>query len=72
MPTTKRMQNEDVQALLNIRARLINDYERLLDGRASAATAMVKQADVSASMTSAIKALEEVLSTAGGIEFKRN
>ena len=69
---TKRMQTEDVQALLNIRTNLIQDHERLLDGAASPHTAVVKQVDVSRAMSRAIAALEEVLNTAGGIEFQRN
>ena len=69
---TKRMQTEDIQALLNIRTNLIQDHERLLDGSASPHTAVVKQVDVSRAMSRAIAALEEVLNTAGGIEFQRN
>ena len=69
---TKRMQTEDVQALLNIRKNLIQDHERLLDGAASPHTAVVKQVDVASVLSRAIASLEEVLQTAGGIEFKRS
>lgn len=67
-----RMQAVDVQALLNIRRNLIQDHERLLDGSASPHTAVVKQTDVARSLSRAISSLEEVLSTAGGIEFQKN
>ena len=68
---TKRMQTEDVQALMRIRNGLIENHHRLLDGSSSPQTAMVKQADVAHAFAQAIRNLEEVLATAGGIEFGR-
>ncbi len=67
----KRLHIDDAQALMNIRQNLINDHERLLDGMHAPAMAVVKQADVSKSFAAAIKSLEEVLSYAADIEFKR-
>jgi hypothetical protein len=64
------MENKDIQALLNVRNNLINDYNMLLDGSDSPAVALVKQSDVAKSMTRAIKHLEEILSEAGGVKFK--
>lgn len=69
---TKRMQTEDVQALMRIRNGLIENHHRLLDGSTSPHTAMVKQADVAHAFAQAIRNLEEVLATAGGVEFGRN
>jgi len=66
-----RMQQEDVRALLNLRGSLIADHTRLLDGASSPHTAMVKQSDVSRCLTNAIKSIEEILETAGGVQIKR-
>ena len=66
---TKRMQTEDVAALMRIRNGLIENHNMLLDGATSPHTAMVKQADVAFAFSRAIRGLEEVLATAGGIEF---
>tara|TARA_B100000212_G_C27050689_1_gene395526 strand:- start:310 stop:525 length:216 start_codon:yes stop_codon:yes gene_type:complete len=65
----KRMQDEDVQALLSIRRNLIVDHERILDGSAASHVAVVKQKDVAECISRAVKSLEEVLATAGGVEF---
>jgi len=66
----KRMEEADVQALLNIRRQLIVDHERMLDGSSAAHIAVVKQVDVAKCISRAVKSLEEVLHTAGGVEFK--
>ena len=66
-----RMQSEDVQALLNLRANLINDHVRMLDGASSPHTAMVKEVDVARCLSAAIRNLEEILATAGDIEFNK-
>lgn len=66
----KRIENQDLQALLNIRANLIQDHERLLDGALAPHSAMCKQSDVAVALTRAIKGIEEVLSEAGDVAFK--
>ena len=66
----KRIENQDMQALLNIRRNLIQDHERLLDGAMAPHSAMCKQSDVAVALTRAIKGLEEVLTTAGDVSFK--
>ena len=66
-----RLQNDDRQALLRIRENLINDYNMLINQHAEPATAMMKQADAAQALTRAIKGLQEVLSTAGGIDFQK-
>ena len=68
----KRMNDADIQALLNIRRNLIVDHDRMLDGSTASHIAVVKQTDVAASLTRAIRSLEEVLATAGGVEFSSN
>ncbi len=67
-----RLDNQDISALLKIRENLINDHERLLDGSSAPASAMVKQADVAGVIARAVKSLEEVLSAAGDVEFRKN
>lgn len=67
----KRLHIDDAQALMNIRKNLIADHERLLDGMHAPAMAVVKQSDVSIAFSKAIKSLEEVLTHAADIEFKR-
>ena len=69
---TKRMQTEDVTALMRIRNGLIENHNRLLDGSTAPQTAMVKQVDVAVAFSRAIRDLEEVLATAGGVEFSSN
>ena len=66
-----RLDNQDRTALLRIRENLVRDHERLLDGSSAPASAMVKQSDVAAAFSRAIRSLEEVLATAGGVEFKK-
>lgn len=66
-----RLENEDRMALLRIRENLMSDHDRLLDGSTAPATAMVKQSDVAAAFSRAIKSIEEVLTTAGGVEFTK-
>lgn len=66
-----RLQDNDRQALLRIRENLINDYNTLINTHAEPATAMMKQADAAQAITRAIKGLQEVLATAGGIEFQK-
>ena len=66
-----RIQPRDLQAIMNIRQRLIEDHERLLDGAAAAASALVKQRDVAVAFSRAIKGLEEVLSDGGEIKFEK-
>ena len=65
-----RLTNDDILALLKIRDGLILDHNRLLDGPGAPQAALVKQTDVSAAMSKAIKALEEVLAVAGGVKFE--
>ncbi len=67
-----RLTDEDRLALLRIRDNLIIDHDRILDHGAEMATAMVKQADVSQVIAQAVKSLEEVLSVAGGVVFKKS
>jgi len=66
-----RIQNEDIQALLNIRQSLIEDHERLLDGSSAPQAALVKQKDVAVAFSRAIRGLEEVLATGGEIKFEK-
>ncbi len=67
-----RIQREDIQALMNIRLQLIEDHERLLDGASAPQSALVKQRDVAIAFSKAIRGLEEVLTTAGDIEFRKS
>jgi len=66
-----RLHIEDAQALMNIRTKLINDYERLLDGAMAPAMAVVKQSDVSKTLSFAILSLEQVLEQGGDIKFEK-
>jgi len=66
-----RLQQEDRQALMQIRENLINDYNIHINMLAQPATAMMKQADAAQVIARAIKGLEEVLTAAGGVEFKK-
>ncbi len=66
----RRLTNDDILALLKIRDNLISDHNRLLDGSMAPQSALVKQSDVSAAMSKAIKALEEVLTVAGDVKFE--
>jgi len=66
-----RLSNEDRTALLRIRENLIIDHDRILDGNAAPASALCKQADVAAIISKAVRSLEEVLSEAGGVEFRK-
>mgnify|MGYP006446676005 FL=1 len=50
----KRIETQDVQALLNIRRNLIVDHERLLDGASAPHSATCKQADVATVLSRAI------------------
>ncbi len=67
-----RIQREDIQALMNIRLQLIEDHERLLDGASAPQSALVKQRDVAIAFSKAIRGLEEVLTAAGDIEFRKS
>ncbi len=64
-----RMNDEDVKALLRVREGLINGHVTLLDGAQAPDVAMVRQKDVAAVLAVAIRGLEEILATGGGIEF---
>jgi hypothetical protein len=67
----RRLQQDDAQALLNIRTNLINAYAKIIDADWSTrSVAQCKQSDVDAVLTGAIKSLEEVLTTAADINFK--
>ena len=63
----KRMQDEDVNALLAIRQGLIEAHNQYLDAPEAPHSAIVRQVDVAAFVGAAIRQLEEVLGTAGGI-----
>lgn len=67
-----RITTEDLQALMNIRNMIIQDHERILDvnGFGNPA-ALCKQADVADAFSRAIKALEEVMASGGGIKFEK-
>ncbi len=65
----KRLPQEDAQALLNLRTRLINDYQSIID-EGGTNTAMCKQSDVAIAMTRAIKGLEEILTAAADVKFE--
>ena len=65
-----RLNLDDKQALMRIRENLILDYNALIEPHAEPATAMTKQVDVARAIERAVKSLEEVLSTAGGITFE--
>ena len=66
----KRIETQDVQALLNIRRNLIVDHARLLDGASAPHSATCKQSDVATVLSRAIKGLEEVLTTAADVSFQ--
>lgn len=66
----KRIDDQEVRALLNIRNNLIQDHERICDGAMSPHSAMCKQSDVAAALSRAIKSIEEVLTVAGEVSFK--
>ena len=67
----RRLLEEDAQALMNIRANLITDHQKIIDAdHSTKSVAQCKQSDVSAALTNAIKSLEEVLTVAADIEFR--
>ncbi len=65
-----RLDPQDRTALLRIRENLMRDHDRLLDAP-TAPVAMVKQSDVAGAFSRAIKSIEEVLATAGGVQFTK-
>lgn len=69
---SRRLNEQDAQALMNIRTNLINSYNRVIDAdHSTRQVAQCKQADVDAIIMDTIKSLEEVLTVAGDIQFKR-
>lgn len=68
---SRRLNEADAQALMNIRTNLINSYNRVIDAdHSTRQVAQCKQSDVDAIIVDTIKSLEEVLTVAADIQFK--
>jgi hypothetical protein len=69
---SRRLEERDAQALMNIRTNLIKSYQRVIDAdHSTRQVAQCKQSDVDTIIMDTIKSLEEVLTVAADIQFKR-
>lgn len=64
------MENEDIQAILNIRKGLIDGHQKYLDGGGNPDVAMCKQKDAAFVIERAIEQLEQVLKSSRDVVFK--
>ena len=64
------MENEHVQAILNVRKGLIDGHQKYLDGGGNPDVAMCKQKDAAFVIERAISQLEEILKNSRDVVFE--